>query len=493
MRSAFLAGWESGGAGALAASTAADFLRRQPAAVIRRSRALLGEVMPTFALRHAGGSWVDVLSHPAFRLRRPKVTQLYAATAEEAAAAHRVPAACRPYLHNPHRGLGHGHGGDGGMGPHLVGNVGSGGLYGANGVGVLDSMSMSMAAAGFVSSSGALRHAGCSWFDVARHTAFHACVWSRVAAASYALYLATFVKHPFSTALITSVTKCVASDVAVQYLVEGRKELDTNRVLCFFALGLTYVGAFQYGLYNHLMKPLAGALKAWWGTGASVGAMVAIDVFVVNPFIYLPTFFGLKLWANGECTLAETPAKISEKMLGSGGLGGIGGGREGEEAQGEDGMGWMTLFALWAYWMPVQAINFWVVPPHLTIPYMNFLGFFWNFIMSAMNGAHDGPKETAKAKATMATEEEEEEDEEDCRTRLTLAFVADAAARAAAALVAVSDVERLLAGSGAAAGRAALRDCMADAVCLEAISMASMDALAIARVGVGVVDGATTA
>lgn len=493
MRSAFLAGWESGGAGAIVASTAADYMRRQPAALVRRSRALLGEVMPTFALRHAGGSWMDVLLHPAFRLRRPKVTQLCAATTEEAAAVHRVPMACRPYLHNSHRG--HGHGGDRGMGPHpdlpssveQVGNVGSGGLYGANGVGVLDSMSMSMAAASFVSSSGALRHAGCSWFDVARHTAFHTCVQSRVAAASYALYLATFVKHPFSTALITSVTKCVASDVAVQYFVEGRKELDTNRVFCFFTLGLTYVGAFQYGLYNHLMKPLGGALKAMWGTGASVGTMVAIDTFLVCPFIYLPAFFGLKLWANGECTLAETPAKISEKLLGSGGVGAIGGGHEGEQAQGEEGMGWMTLIALWAYWMPAQAINFWVVPRHLTIPFMNVLGFGWNCIMSAMNGADDGPKEAAKARAMTTTEEEEEEEER--RTRLALALVADAAALAAAA----PDVEWLLTGPGAVVGRAAMRDFLAYAVCLKAISMASMDALAIARVGVRIVDGPTTA
>ena len=34
----------------------------------------------------------------------------------------------------------------------------------------------------FISSAAALRHAGCSWFDVARHAAFHACVRARVVA-----------------------------------------------------------------------------------------------------------------------------------------------------------------------------------------------------------------------------------------------------------------------------------------------------------------------
>ena len=52
--------------------------------------------------------------------------------------------------------------------------------------------------------------------------------------------------------------------------------------------------------------------------------------------------------------------------------------RRGEERRNDPAAGWLTLVALWVYWMPAQAINFWAVPRHLTIPFMNLPGFGWN-------------------------------------------------------------------------------------------------------------------
>lgn len=229
-----------------------------------------------------------------------------------------------------------------------------------------------------VSSADALRHAGASWIDVVTHHAFRSCFTNRAKAATWSAYVATFVRHPFPTALVTSVGKCVVSDVAVQTMVEGKRldEVDGRRVFCFFALGLTYVGAFQYGLYNRLMKPAGDLLSARFGTSASVATMVALDQFVVCPVIYLPTFFGLKQWSSGECGFVEVPGKIATKMTIS------------EYDAGE----FVTMSAMWAYWIPAQAINFWIVPRHLTIPFMNLLGFGWNAIMSAMNGSAIGDK-----------------------------------------------------------------------------------------------------
>ena len=159
----------------------------------------------------------------------------------------------------------------------------------------------------FISSSAALRHAGCSWLDVARHASFHACVRARVVAGGYSVYLATVVKHPFVTAIATSVTKCVASDVFVQKVVEGREELDARRVFCFFTLGLTYVGAFQYGLYNRLMKPAGAALAKRAGVGASVGFLVAVDQFLVCPLFYLPAFSGSRAGPGASATPSPCP------------------------------------------------------------------------------------------------------------------------------------------------------------------------------------------
>ena len=90
-----------------------------------------------------------------------------------------------------------------------------------------------------VSSADALRHAGASWIDVVTHHAFRSCFTNRAAANAYAAYVATFVRHPFPTALVTSVGKCVVSDVAVQMAVEGKRydEVDRRRVFCFSRSG----------------------------------------------------------------------------------------------------------------------------------------------------------------------------------------------------------------------------------------------------------------
>ena len=333
-------------------------------------------MVPTLALRHAGGSWSDVVSHPAFRFlgrERHEVMKALFVSGPVAPAATRQTQRVAPLpLPLPAR-----------SGPRFP--------------------ELREELVTFISSSAALRHAGCSWLDVARHASFHACVRARVLAGGYSVYLATFVKHPFVTAVATSVTKCVASDVFVQKAVEGREELDLKRVFCFFTLGFTYVGAFQYGLYNRLMKPAGAALAKRAGVGASVGFLVAVDQFLVCPLFYLPAFFGLKAWAGGECDARAVPARMaaeSGEALAAGARAArrawrgepflappSSGGRGDDASADDDKGGWRTLVALWAYWVPAQAVNFWVVPRHLTIPFMNVMGFGWNGIMSAMNGA----------------------------------------------------------------------------------------------------------
>jgi hypothetical protein len=102
---------------------------------------------------------------------------------------------------------------------------------------------------------------------------------------------------------------------------------------------------------------------------------------------------------------------------------------------------WMTMTAMWAYWMPAQAINFWIVPRHLTIPFMNLLGFGWNAIMSAMNGSKIGGSVTEAEKAIV---------------------------------VKASDV--------AAAVLSESEECIKDDGCIRALELATGDAMTIARV-----------
>ena len=395
--------------------------------------ASLRRLMPTMALRHAGGSWRDALTHPAFRVEVPHMIAAFrvrsglpsasSASSASSAAAKAVAGQTSP-----------------------------------------------PPAAMLISSSIALRHAGCSWLDVARHAAFHACVKSRVVGAAGYAYANTFVRHPFTSALITSVTKCVGSDLLVQKIVEGREEIDWRRAACFFALGLSYVGAFQYGLYNRVMKPMGGFLTARYGAGASVSAMVFVDSFLVSPFVYLPTFFGLKAWANGECAATEVPARARDVFSGTAtsflrsreSSGGDGDDDDDDGASPGGATSSTLCYMMWAYWMPAQAINFWLVPRHLTIPFMNVLGFGWNAIMSATNGASEAAGETAATRAAAMNDAE--------RRAATTAAVVERLIAARVGEEVARDVADVDAG-----------ECAADEGCARALarSVARGDALAL--------------
>lgn len=209
-----------------------------------------------------------------------------------------------------------------------------------------------------------LRHAGASRYVALTHVKTREYMRRRMRA----VYARNVVDRPFATAMWSSVTKCVASDVFVQMAVEdrGAGEIDWNRVLSFFVLGVTYVGAFQYKLYNHALKPL---LAKWrrrgYGTALSTGAVVAVDQALVQPFVYLPTFLCIKVVSEGETRLVDVPRAAFERW----------------KRTGLD-----TMAALWMVWVPAQAINFVFVPKHLTIPWMNVVGTLWNGVLSYMHG-----------------------------------------------------------------------------------------------------------
>ena len=206
-----------------------------------------------------------------------------------------------------------------------------------------------------------LRHAGVKFPNVLFHPAtlrWYKEYWM-------CLYEKVFLEKPFLAALATSVFKCVSSDAFVQIFVEGNTRLDYQRVGCFFALGVAYVGAFQYSLYNHMLKPLYGVMKPKLGIPGATGAIVAADQLFVAPFVYLPTFLAIKMWSENKTTAGEFYGTL--KTLWNDTV-------------------FETMRALWIVWVPAQMFNFWVVPRHLTIPFMNVVGFGWNGILSFVHG-----------------------------------------------------------------------------------------------------------
>ena len=128
---------------------------------------------------------------------------------------------------------------------------------------------------------------------------------------------------------------------------------------------MAYVGAFQYSLYNHMLKPLYGVMKPKMGIPGATGAIVAADQLFVAPFVYFPTFLAIKMWSENKTSAGEFYGTL--KTLWNDTV-------------------FETMRALWIVWVPAQMFNFWVVPRHLTIPFMNIVGFGWNGILSFVHG-----------------------------------------------------------------------------------------------------------
>mgnify|MGYP002852249019 FL=1 len=314
-------------------------------ATIRRWRRAAGEAVPVTALRHAGGSWLDVLTHPEFKTQlwkaRPFQPVWLRQGAMDAAAAREARKRGKRDVVNPMLSL---------------------------------------------------RHAGVSRLGALMHEKVREYYWARAAAA----YARTVVERPFVTAMFSSVTKCVVSDAFVQIVMEEKSvfALDWNRVASFFILGVTYVGAFQYRLYNHWLKPLNDAWRPKYGLALSTGGVVMIDQAFVQPFLYLPTFLGIRVLSEGGCRIVDLPSEVFAKW---------------------EKTAFDTVSALWCVWVPAQLINFAVIPKHLTIPWMNAIGLMWNGVLSYMHGRYEREDKqmTASVARVENAETESQDDEQD--------------------------------------------------------------------------------
>lgn len=112
-------------------------------------------------------------------------------------------------------------------------------------------------------------------------------------------------RHPFWFQMIFCTAQAGASDFLIQKYVEKRKNIDLERNAVFIAFGAVYLGGFQYLLYSIWMPRWFPHAKVWadmairkkwkdWKGLKVLGAQIALDNFVHNPFIYFPVFYCFK-------------------------------------------------------------------------------------------------------------------------------------------------------------------------------------------------------
>ena len=150
------------------------------------------------------------------------------------------------------------------------------------------------------------------------------------------------------------------ADILVQTQYEGRETIDWRRNLVFSSFGLCYLGAFQYVQYT-LWFP-----RLFPGSGTvAVAKRVAFDQLINTGLWYYPLFYAVQSCVmNAQFDVAN----VSEGL------------ERYKQNVAQD------MVNCWKLWVPMQAINFSVVPVHLRVTYAAGVSFVWSCILSALRG-----------------------------------------------------------------------------------------------------------
>jgi len=180
---------------------------------------------------------------------------------------------------------------------------------------------------------------------------------------------------PITTAVVTTLVRTAPCDLLAQLYFEKKTEIDWRRFWGFMIFGGLYVGIFQYYFYTYLLNAANLALLTGITSKAPSAVGIAlVDQFAHSPFLYFPAFV-LTLKIVDGCPLdqlaGECFAKWQREVVG-------------------------VITAACTLWLPAQIINFYFLPPYLTVPYINAVGAIWVVWLSLNEG-----KSKDKAKATI--------------------------------------------------------------------------------------------
>lgn len=188
-------------------------------------------------------------------------------------------------------------------------------------------------------------------------------------------------KYPLATAVAVGGFKNISCDLMVQKVVEQRETIDWKRLRFMAVFGVLYLGFFQYKFLVQGTPHFFGIASKKSPTVAELRAyatkVVLFDNFFHMPFMYLPTFFMLR---ELSCRDHGTWMQYVDGSLTS----------------------WKNAFAndvalSLAIFTPVQAFNFYVLPPHLRIPSLMGAGFVYITALSILHGNVETEKIEAKS------------------------------------------------------------------------------------------------
>ena len=161
-------------------------------------------------------------------------------------------------------------------------------------------------------------------------------------------------RHPVVTKCVTSGILFSFGDVVSQLVIEKKKEFDWKRNLFLTATGGTYIAPALHVWYCKLLPIINNtAFKTWSKTGKVFGSM-ALDQLAFAPTL----LFGFFIFHSG---IQGNPMKgvevAKDKIM-------------------------ETLYTNWKIWPAATLVNFWFMPLKYQVLFANFIGFFWNIILS---------------------------------------------------------------------------------------------------------------
>lgn len=168
-------------------------------------------------------------------------------------------------------------------------------------------------------------------------------------------------KRPLLVSMISNTIKTAGADFVAQHLIEGKDEIDYKRVAVFASFGLTYLGGWQYVLFNKMFPRLEMMMaRAHWQKTSRAATLTFLDMGIHTPFMYFPAFYSVKNIVDGG-DLAKGIKDYRSNMQ-------------------------SDLIAMWQVWIPAQMINFAFVPLYLRMPFIAGVSFAWTVILSITRG-----------------------------------------------------------------------------------------------------------
>lgn len=195
------------------------------------------------------------------------------------------------------------------------------------------------------------------------------------------LYMNALTSFPLPTKMLTGASLAVAGDAIAQAHEPKPHVYDQRRASSFAAFDMAY-RALQHIAYPVIVNQCHGQYMGTIASllffqyylpldfGAALERTLASQLGIV-PFLYYPVFFALTAYVQG----LDVPGGVKRAK--------------------EMFVPLMQRNLL--FWIPVQMVQFSLIPEALQIPFVSVMGLFWTFALSVMAGS------------TKKVEEEEEE------------------------------------------------------------------------------------